>query len=338
MTNKYFSGSFSLYFPLIFGAFTSGTLIYDQSLGKWVSSCLGLITVLLTYIITEWVTFRIKINDKLEVTNHIGSILDEFAEANLLMKKMRNTVKSDLEFDNQIKKDKKYLEFHLYLSKLKYDKFFSSHFIYHSDDMSISKIPTHYFIHYIWRKLVEEFSDSYSSLQLLIAKTKKVYIEENDPNKLNDRQDIEINCLKSILAPDKITGGKHAKLQAFKKLFVLDDSWIDEDKKEITDVAVNKYLKKWYDKLCKSEKAQLKIIKFSNAVGVIRGGELKDIGIFGNILGIQSVDEPDKNDFRADNIRIDFYFNATKVAEYKMDYASIFDRASDFKEYFVSQG
>ena len=55
-----------------------------------------------------------------------------------------NTVKSDLEFDNQIKKDKKYLEFHLYLSKLKCDKFFSSHFIYHSDDMSISKIPTHY--------------------------------------------------------------------------------------------------------------------------------------------------------------------------------------------------
>ncbi len=284
----------------------------------------------------EWNDFKLKWEvfvkdfDQTKVpTSKTGFILNEFAESNFLMERIADSVKQDLQFDKIMKTDRKHLEFHLFLSKLKYNDFLTSHFIYSSENRLISRVPTHYFIQFIWRKLVEEFSETYSSLQILNVDTEEVYLK-------NDfRQNEEIGCLESQVVRRK----KEAKLQSFHKLFVLKDVWMNEDKKEITNEVVKKYLKKWYDKLGqerleKTGKIKLRIIKSSNAVGAIHKGPLDDIGIFGNLLGIQSVVENQERYFSADNIRIDFYFDETVVDKYKKDFSAIFNRAENLRDYF----
>lgn len=322
MNNKYVSHWLSWVVPLGAGFATGAPLIiWEKDLSKGTSVSLSVLIALLMYIITEWGFFKDKLEKKLEVSNDIGSILNEFAEANLLIHKMKNTVESDLKFDNQIKKDKKHLEFHLYLSKLKYDEFFSSHFVFSPNKRAIQKIPRYYFERDIWRKLVG-ISDCYYSLQLLDYVTKDFYLKDKARLKL------ELTFLtKNLVSSD-------FKLQIFHKLFVLNDEVVDIQKKTFVDKDVEEYLKDWHDKFNDSAKVHLKIIRSSDAQGALDGKLLNDLGIFGNILGIQSVCFNKETDFTANGLRFDFYFDMSEVEACKKNFNAIFNMAVYLNEFF----
>ncbi len=285
---------------------------------------------ILAYMFSEWVIFKIEwegfkkdFNDYKMSRSYTGNILNEFAESNFLMNKISNSVKKDLQFDKTMKKDKQHLDFHLFLSKLKYNEFLPSHFIYSAGNRLISRVPTHYFEKTVWRKLVE-LSEKYLSIQILNCSTEKIYIE-NEARLVS-----ETNFLEFQLGKTK----KNAKLNSFQKLFVIEDQWIDMTTNELKNESIRKYLTWWYNKFCNSKKAKLKIIMSSQALGIINGENLDDIGIFGNILGIQSVIHNTDESFKADNVRINFYFNQTDVEKYRNDFKDIFKRSLWLKDFF----
>lgn len=333
MSKKIFSHWLSWSFPLAIAIILGLTLFFDkkaESVPISINLAIIILSILLSYIAIEWAIFKSEFNDKIKSTNDIGSILNEFAEANMMMDNLMESVKHDLVFDKKIKMDKQHLDFHLFLSKIKYRKFLSSHFVYEADKKVIQKIPKYYFEDSIWKKLVND-SECYSSLQLLNNINTDFYIKDTE------RRNLEITFLTTKLSQSK----KGSTLQAFHKLFILNDSWVDINNKVILDENVKVYLKHWLEKfnsLGKADgKAELKVIKSSDAQGAIDGKPLLDIGIFGNILGIQSVFSNTENDFNTNSLRFDFSLDLTEVKEYKKDYDTIFKRAINLRDFFVSQ-
>ena len=280
----------------------------------------------IAYLFAEWIIFKFdwqkykKEIEKLKFTRCLtGDILNEFAESNFLMERMSSSIKQDLLFDKIIKNDKKQWDFHLFLSELKYHDYLPSHFIYSADDKLIKKVPTYYFQTFVWRRLVE-MSNIYQSIQILEPDTESVYIKNT--NRLN----AETNFLQVQLR----NATKTHRLKTFEKIFVIEDEWVDLNNRNIKIQSIRDYLITWHKKFSifyKSGKAKLKIIRTSEARGIINNGKLDDIGIFGDILGIQSVVNNTENNFCVDNVRIDFYFDIPTVNKYKNEFVSISNRS-----------
>jgi len=330
MKKEIFSHWLSWLFPLIISTILCLSLFLDSkaiNIPTSVSVSILILSALLSYVAVEWGHFIIKFNDKIRSTNHISSILTEFAEANMIFDNLLSSVRCDLDFDKQIKFDKKHLDFHLFLSKIKYQKYLSSHFIFQSDKKIIQKIPKYYFEDSIWKRLVGE-SKCYSSLQLLDEKSTDLYIKDTD------RRDLEITFLISKLSQQN----KDSKLRSFNKLFILKDDFVDTRTKKISDNNVRNYLQHWLSRFnvlqSTDGKAQLKVAKFSEAQGAINGNRLQDIGIFDNILGIQSVYSNAESDFNTNALRFDFSLDCADVKVCKNDYDAIFKRAICLKEFF----
>jgi len=333
MNKKIFSHWLSWSFPLAIAIILGLTLFFDtkaEHVPVSINLAIIILSILLSYVAIEWAIFKIEFNDKLKSTNDIGSILNEFAEANMMMDNLMHSVKHDLVFDKKIKMDKEHLDFHLFVSKIKYQKFLSSHFVYQTDKKIIQKIPKYYFEDSIWKKLVHD-SECYSSLQLLNNANTEFYLKDTT------RRNLEITFLNTKLSQSK----KESKLHEFHKLFILNDEWVNINEKVILDENIKTYLMHWLDKfksLGKNDgKAELKVIKSSDAEGAIDGKPLKDIGIFDNILGIQSVYSNTESDFNTNSLRFDFSLDLKEVKDYKKDYDTIFKRAINLKDFFESK-
>lgn len=206
--------------------------------------------------------------------------------------------------------------FHLYLSELKYKQFFKHHFVFSDTKKCISKIPKYYFETYIWNKLIDE-SDCYHSLQVIseseLDETKKIYVR--DSNRLIN----ELNML--------IRQIKQGKLRCFQKIFVLDDNLVDFQNKKINNKNIKKYLEQWSDKFINANGSLLKLTTNSKAIGAIENNKLDDIGIFGDILGIQSVVN------NQSDLIFEFVFDSKRVTRYKENYKSIFEDAINISDF-----
>lgn len=332
MNKEVFSHWLSWLFPLSIATGLGLTLFLDgkaTSIPNSVNICIIVLSALLSYVAIEWAYFIIKFNDKMKSTNKIALLLAEFAEANMMLDNLMQSVRCDLDFDKKIKSDKEHLDFHLFLSKIKYQKYLSSHFVFKSDEKIIQKIPKYYFEDSIWKKLVSD-SECYSSLQLLDSQHTGFYLDDTD------RRDLEINFIISKLSQRK----EGSKLRSFKKLFILDDKFVDVKNKKINNVNLQNYLQNWLDRfdVLKSSdgNAQLKIIKISEAQGAISAKHLQDIGIFDNILGIQKVYSNIESDFNDNALRFDFSLDVSAVRGCKNDYDSIFSRAINLNDFFVT--
>lgn len=315
---------FSILFPICSDIIIGFALHYDHHLKPVELAVVLCFWTLLSHIFCEWIEFIKEFKELKKFKSFTESILNEFAESNYLVTKIAGTIQQDLKFDKYIKtQNKKHLDFHMFLSEVKLNQFLSSHFIYSIENKEIRRIPAHYFIHGIWKELVNT-SDSYHSLQLLNKKTIDVYINNEF------RQNEEINRLHANLTQNR----KISKLEEFQKLFVLDNDWIDLSTKDISEPRVKAYLEKWNAKFGQSTKAKLRLTRTQDAEGAIHSGPLEDIGIFDGILGIQSVVDNQERYFSADNIKIDFYFDNERVTKYRADFDSIFESASDIGDFF----
>ena len=69
----------------------------------------------------------------------------------------------------------------------------------------------------------------------------------------------------------------------------------------------------------------IKVIKKSYANGLIDTGyHLNDIGIFGEVYGIQSLNDSSTGEFFTDNLKIDFYFDEEKTKIQKKAFDDLF--------------
>ncbi len=268
--------------------------------------------------------FRLENRDNLK-TEH-DKVIHNFAEFELLQRIFFDHIENDLKFNKEVKRHLTHIDdFHMYISKLKLETYFSEYFVYDSKNRVIYDIPTPYFEKRIWGRFVED-SKHYYSIQRMSIKDKQssVYLENED------RQTQEINKLHSIL--NSRNGNSDMK-----KIFIIDEdlfefsdgvfNWKeitgDEEKKEFSDKLKN-YLCKWYNKFKEmrcdcSYKFPIKIIAFSDAQGKMP----LDIGIFGDVYGIQSK-RVEKDKIIVDELSIDFYFNKTDTDK----------RIDEFKEHF----
>ncbi len=233
-----------------------------------------------------------------------------------------------MEFDKNLKKNKESLAFHLFLSKLKYSDYLPSHFIYDVNSKFIKRIPSHYFQTSVWKHLVEE-SKIYLSLQILNNETDKVYLYNTR------RRKSEINQLFTQLQLPK----KDSKLSIFRKLFVIQDDWLNVDNKKIIDKNVKEYLLIWHKKFKKinRKKVMLKVINSSQAIGVIDNKQLDDIGIFDDILGLQTPEHNGINTFRTNDVHFDFSFDIKLVNQYKNNFNSVFKISIPLAEYLTKK-
>lgn len=255
-------------------------------------------------------------------------ILDKFAESNFLMMKMSNTIKEDLEFDKIVKESKDHLDYHMYISKLKINEFFSSHFIYSAEKKTVLQIPAFYFQNRIWEEFIN-ISSCYYSLQLLDKEHSEVYL--SNPR----RSRSERNFLDSKLNGENTT--------ALKKLFVLESDEFDNNGKLKTG-NIKEYLTHWHNEFKgKYKEFPIKVIKRDAAEGILGVNiTLEDTGIFGDTYGIQSVNKQvakktplqaslDDNKFYVDNLIIDFYFDKEKTKEQKLRFNTLFDNQAKSK-------
>lgn len=274
----------------------------------------------------EWDKYKKEFTEYKTSRSETGAILNQFEESNFILRKIANSSLPDLEFDKNLKKSKDYLAFHLYLSKIKYEKYLSSHFQYDVDSKFIRKVPIYYFQKSVWNKLIES-SKIYLSLQILDSSTNEVYVR-------NDiRRDSEIVYLFNQLQLPRTK----SRLSNFRKLFVVQDDWIDINNKNILNNDLKEYLTIWNNKFkdIKSKKAIIKVINKSQAIGAINGKQLDDIGIFDNILGIQTHNPNGINSFRANNVHFDFSFDIQLVKRYKNNFGGIFKSGIPLTDYLT---
>ncbi|MBV5328836.1 MAG: hypothetical protein JZU65_14585, partial [Chlorobium sp.] len=267
-------------------------------------------------------------NDKMKSISNTFLLMNEYAEAGMMLDSVLGTIKDDLKFDKIIKLDKSHLDFHLFLSKIKYQKYLASHFVFEPKRKEIQRIPKYYFESAIWKRLVAE-SKCYSSLQLLDDPNSSLYLQDTD------RRDLEITYLINKLS-QKTSG---SKLKIFNKLFILKNDMLDVKKKKILNQDVYDFLTPWkerFDELKITDgKVLLKIVKFSDAQGAIGGNNLRDIGIFDNILGIQSITASDDSEFSGNTMIFDFSLDEAEVKNCQNDYNAIFKRAINISDFFV---
>ncbi|MBI5403390.1 MAG: hypothetical protein HY959_08295 [Ignavibacteriae bacterium] len=249
-----------------------------------------------------------------------GLILDKFAKSNILVESLSTNLKNDLELDDMLtrEKEKEQKDFHDFIASLKYDEFLASHFIHDAKKKEVLQIPSYYFKNRIWEEFVDK-AYCYYSIQFLDKKQYKVYIE--DPN----RKQEEINILDG-----KTKGSNQTEI---KKLFVIEDEYLDE-KLKIKDDGIKDYLKDWDFKFRKKyDKIPVKVMKKSDAIGLVRnqGDRVDDIGIFGDIYGIQSINRNDGK-FYTDELKIDFHFDKIKTNKQKENFNKLFKNAKMLNE------
>lgn len=303
---------FSILFPIATEIIIGLLLHFDGTLTPWGIAIVMSFWLLLSYIFCEFIIFIKEFKEFKELKSFTESILNEFAESNLLVKTMSDTIKEDLEFDKVMKNNKDHLDLHIYILKLKLHEFFASHFIYSSEKKSVLQIPTYYFQNRIWETFVSR-SYCYYSLQLLDDKQSKIYLD-------NKRRLLsELNILENQLS------GKNKTV--LKKLFVLESKAFNE-LGQIVDGQMREYLQEWLKKFNdKFRQFPIKVINKDDAEGALgKGSDLNDIGIFGDTFGIQSLNSSDGK-FYTDALKIDFYFDKAKTNEQKEKFCKLFDKA-----------
>lgn len=302
-----------------------------------------LISALLTFLLfffIDWLEFKAvfnsfenEFNNKIKTLNNIASLLEEFFEANIIIDNLIKSIKSDLVFNKQIKESKQTceLDFHVYLSKLKYEDYFNSHFLFCADDKSIKKIPKKYFENSIWTMLIDN-SRHYLSTQIFDNKTKALYLIGQ---KRRDHEITRINL--------KIN---QKQLLIFNKLFIVQDDMIDMVNKKFLDNDLKAYINGWFTSIRLSKDVQIKIIQYSKANGALGEESVKDMGIFDKIIAFQ---ELDKN---VDSITInkhngtsiidcersftfDFNLNSAVINDYRKNFIAIFNDAESLGRFFA---
>ena len=324
---------FSAVFAIVVDIIIHYLLHHDGNLtehGMWV---VLFFCGLLTFLFTEWIFFKFEwfyfgeeLKEKLTFTDNVFDVINEFSEANFLMKKMMETIKADLNLEAELNISPDHVKKKsLFISKLKYQNFLSSHFKSSGDEKIIRQIPSYYFTHKIWGKFVDE-SSYYYSLQLLESKeSQKVYLpsknkSENDRKFAQDRLDSELNFLQSKL------NGKNKTI--LKKLFVIEGGEFEKGKLKPGDI--KDYLENWKNKFKNCHKVfPIKVIENNKAIGKMKTGpttdKLDDIGIFGEVYGIQSLNDPASKEFYTDALKIDFYFDEKETEKQKKAFEKLFE-------------
>lgn len=327
VTSNYFEFIFLGISELVLAAL----LKHDQRLELTDISVVMAFWLVIAHLFVKWLKFEHEFKELKESKSQTEKLLNEFAESNHLMVRISNSIRSDLEFDNNVKLKNEHKPFHLFLSALKYEYYLSSYFKYSQDGNSpaITKIPRFYFEDYrkqngekhsIWMWLIEK-SKSYQSIQVLNNDTSEIYLSNIE------RLTTETNYLKTQYE------NPNSKLNSIMKLFVIKDEWISTDGIEIINTEVTKYLDVWKHKLSKmseESKKNLRVnyMKISDAKGSFTNREcVEDIGIFDNILGVQT---PVKTEGSLINDKLDisFYFEEQYVNGYKTKFETIFKNAT----------
>lgn len=270
----------------------------------------------------EWKTFLSEMNENKKILMEIqqsksrtGIILDKFAKSNMIVDSISSKISDDLELDEYITKDKDQKEFHDFIASLKYDDFFASHFICKGKEKEVLQIPSYYFKNYIWKEFVDK-AYCYYSIQLLDDIQAKIYLRDKN------RMQAEINHL------DNKSKEKINKTE-IKKLFVVDEANFQINNK-LKDGLIKNYLKCWDNDLKDTYKEMpIKIIKKKHAIGLVSqtGSKLNDIGIFGDVYGIQSINNLVDGKFYIDELKINFYFDKNKTNEQKVNFQKLMDKS-----------
>lgn len=331
----------SFIFPVCFGILYS---VYLESvktvfiISYPVNHLISALIAILSHFLFQWHIFKLDFKNfqkdfeyKINAVNKITSLMDEYAEANYIIDELLKSVKADLSFNKEmvISKKKKNIEFHSYLSRMKYKDYFQSHFIFYANEKLIKKIPKNYFENPIWARLVGE-SKCYLSTQVIDNDTKDLYLSDIN------RRNWEIARIKA-----KIEQGT---LLVFNKLFIINDDLIDMNHNQVLDNVLFAYLSCWLKGFNISSDIQLKIIKFSQANGAIGPEKVKDMGIFDKILAFQTIDKNDELESQAFQPAIgreraftfEFNLDSSVTQEYRRDFETIFKQADDLRSYSVA--
>lgn len=93
---------------------------------------------------------------------------------------------------------------------------------------------------------------------------------------------------------------------------------------------LKEYLHKWYQKFSVSNSSL--IVKLVSSTNITKDKE--DIGIFGNVYGIQSKRGADQDKTISDPLSIDFYFDKSDTEQKTIDFKGTFQKATDLSEIF----
>lgn len=324
------SDHFQILFLIITELLLAALLKIDHSLTVIGISVVMIFWAALSHIFVKWLKFEHEFKELKESKSQTEMLLNEFAESNHLMSRIANTAKLDLKFDKNIKLNSEHKPFQLFLSALKYEYYLSSYFKYNQDENSpaITKIPRFYFEDYrrpdgekhsIWMWLIEK-SQRYKSIQVLNNDTSEIYLKNKE------RLETETNYLKNQFE------NPNAKLVSIQKLFVIKSEWLSQDGKTVINQDVITYLEVWKTRLSgmskeKKKNLQVRFIKLSEAKGALNNSDyVDDIGIFDNILGIQKPEKTNSN-LIDDSTDISFYFERSKVNNFKTKFDTIFNKA-----------
>ncbi len=268
-----------------------------------------------------------KVNEIFQSKTTNDDIIMRLAEYNLLRDTFFDHIQKDLEFDKNIKCEMDSIKsFHLYLSNLKLKNYFREFFNYDSEHSVIRNIPSGYFKEKIWKKFVTE-SNHYYSVQIMSYENTESKIYLDDEN----RQDKEINTLSDILkSPNSYNND-------MRKIFIIDNVFFDDHTKKLKAEDKIKgrgmkeylqklkiYFKKWNDELkSQKDKFPIKIIVKNKAIGRMPD----DIGIFGDVYGVQLEYKDSKEKFIKDNLSYEFHFNKSETER----------QIQHFNEYFNNE-
>jgi hypothetical protein len=219
------------------------------------------------------------------------------------------------------KADKKQKDFLDKIFDLKLGYFFKSSLIISPQDSNISKVPRYYFEADkignelgIWKWLLHN-SNKYYSVQIVNKQTANIYLTNRK------RTISEINFIKTEIK---------AKQSEIKKIFVIEDEWIEVDGDVIVvDDSVLEYIHYWIameKKIPADIKANvsIKCIKASCVNGSLGDRyEVDDFGLFDNILGIQEV-IPKSGSLIDDMTNIKFFIDNDKIKEYYDSFNNLF--------------
>lgn len=335
---------FGPYFTaIILGILIAELLVEDVRISAPERILVSLFGGFLVFLVIEWIVFKFCDKDELlkkvdfenerdenktlllEMAKDIqlikisksrtGAILDKFAKSNLIVESLSSKLSNDLELDEMITNDNDNKSFHDIISALKYDKFIASHFIYNSKEKVIAQIPSFYFVNNIWKEFVDKAS-CYYSVQLLDNEQAKEYFKNPD------RTIEEINHL-DMKSKDTKNNTE------IKKIFVIEDSFFDTDGK-LKVGRIKNYLMKWNESLKDTYATMpIMVIMRSKALGLVTktNNSLNDIGIFGNVLGIQSINNIKDGQFYSDKLKIDFYFDIEKTRKEKEVFLKLLDKS-----------
>jgi hypothetical protein len=264
----------------------------------------------------EWNTHKLEISNLGKSRSRTGAILDKFAKSNVIVESLSEKIKDDLELDEKItlENDLVHKEFHSFISTLKYMEFFASHFIINAAQKAVLQIPSYYFKNRIWTEFVDK-ANHYYSVEKLDGTQSKIYLK--DEKRLDD----ELDFLTKKIDDENKT--------EIKKIFVVNKMYFDGKKIKDTEIKMKCYLTKWNERFKeKQDLIEIKIINESIAHGVYKkiGEKVDDIGIFGDVYGVQTVNPKDTK-FYTDELKIDFYFDKEQTQKQILNFKELLKKA-----------